>query len=84
MQETKRLEDQLWPAVVIPLVQKHCKIINNQWVPVNYQNMIEDQEFLNMWSFRGSLRAVSTKAKKETATETKRIIKLIDEELNRA
>ena len=82
MQETKRLEDQLWPAVVIPLIQKHCRIIDNQWVPVNYEEMIQDQEFLNMWSFRGALRAASTKIKKQSALKTKHVINLIDKALS--
>ncbi len=81
MQETRRIEDQLWPEVVIPLTQKHCRVINDQWVPVDYEVMINDQEFLNMWSFRGTLRKISTKEKKKAALETNRTIDLIDKTL---
>lgn len=77
MQETRRLEDQLWPAVVIPLMQKHFRTVNNQYIPVDYQTLLEDQEFLNMWTFRGALRASSTLKKRETAQETRRVIERI-------
>ncbi|MDM9630363.1 DUF6090 family protein [Robiginitalea aurantiaca] len=81
MQETRRLEDQLWPAVVIPLMQKHFRTVNNMYVPVDYQALIHDQEFLNMWTFRGALRVSSTLRKRESAEETGRVITLIEKEL---
>lgn len=81
IQETRRLEDQLWPAVVVPLLQKHFRTVNDQYVPVDYENLLKDQEFLNMWSFRGSLRESSTRRKKETVVATRQVIGLIESEL---
>mgnify|MGYP001818396321 CR=1 FL=1 len=78
MQETRRLEDQLWPAVVIPLMQKHFRSVNAQYIPVDYPALLNDQEFLNMWTFRGALRASSTLKKRETAQETRRVIERIE------
>jgi len=83
MQNTRRLEDQLWPAVVIPLTQKHCRVVNGLWVPVDYELMINDQEFLNMWTLRETLRRVSTTIKKKTVKETMLTIELIDKTLKR-
>lgn len=81
MQETRRLEDQLWPAVVIPMMQKHFRTVNDMYVPVDFQALINDQEFLNMWTFRGSLRVSSTRRKRKTAEETQKVIDLIEAEL---
>jgi len=83
MQETKRLEDQLWPAVVIPLMQKHCKNENKMWVPIDYSKLINDQEFYNMWSFRGNLRNSSTERKRNAKTKTLQVIELIENEIER-
>jgi len=81
MQETKRLEDQLWPSLVMPLYQKHMRNVNDTWVPVDYEAWINDEEFINMLSFRGSLRKNSTKLKREAAISTQAVIDLINQEL---
>lgn len=81
MQETKRLEDQVWPAVVVPLYQKHFRSVNNTWVPNNYKTWLNDEEFFNMLSFRGELRRQSTKRKKIASRQTKKVIQLIEKEL---
>ncbi|MCJ7468295.1 MAG: hypothetical protein MUO53_16570, partial [Maribacter sp.] len=78
MQETRRLEDQLWPAVVTPLYQKHFKSKNNLWIPNDYDHWLKDIEFFNMLSFRGTLRKNSTVIKTQTAQKTEAVIKLID------
>jgi len=47
----------------------------------NIQNLEKDiavQEFLNLWTFRGALRASSTLRKRETAEETRRVIERIE------
>lgn len=81
MQETKRLEDQVWPAVVVPLFQKHFRSVNETFVPNNYEAWLDDAEFFNMLSFRGALRRQSTKRKTHAAQRTKEVIQLIDKEL---
>ena len=41
-------------------------------------NRICTPAFLNMWTFRGALRASSTLKKRETAQETRRVIERIE------
>ncbi len=80
MQETRRLEDQLWPAVVMPLFQKHFRMVNGKYIPNDYDNWLMDKEFFNMVSFRFTLRNESTFRKKKTFQQTNSVILLIDEE----
>jgi hypothetical protein len=56
MQETKRLEDQVWPAVVVPLQVKHLRNIDGNLTPVNYDNMLNDKEFINICNMRLGMR----------------------------
>lgn len=82
MQETRRLEDQLWPAVVVPMYQKHFRRNDQQYAYVNdYKALLEDIEFRNMLSFRGSLRKSSTFHKRKAIEKTKSVLVLIDKEL---
>ena len=81
MQETKRLEDQLWPAVVMPLYQKHFTNVNDTYIPNDYYNWLNDTEFFNMVSIRLSLRNGSTNYKKKAVQQTNAVIKLIEEEI---
>lgn len=82
MQETRRLEDQLWPAVVVPLYQKHFRRSDQEHAYINdYNALLEDNEFKNMLSFRGSLRKSSTFHKRNAIEQTKNILLLIDKEL---
>jgi len=81
MQETKRLEDQLWPAVVVPMYQKHFRRVDGYAMPVNYDALLNDEEFLNMLSFRGELREQSTLKKKIVSQQTADVILLIEKEL---
>lgn len=81
MQETRRLEDQLWPAVVVPMYQKHFRNMEAKFIPIDYKSLLEDEEFLNMLSRRGTMRKQSTRLK-ETATEqTHQVIQSIEKEL---
>ncbi|NNK12411.1 MAG: hypothetical protein HKP08_13780 [Flavobacteriaceae bacterium] len=82
MQETRRLEDQLWPAVVVPLYQKHFRRSDQEHAYINdYNALLEDNEFKNMLSFRGSLRKSSTFHKRKAIERTKSVLVLIDKEL---
>ena len=82
MQETKRLEDQIWPAVVVPLQQKHFKVMPDaKYIPTDYSQLLTDQEFINMLSFRLALRTGSTELKTKTISSTKHVIFSIEREL---
>ena len=83
LQETKRLEDQVWPAVVVPMIQKHFREEMNRYIPTNYEALLNDVEFINMLSKRGRMRKSSTTQKKEAKAKTERIIDLIEDELQR-
>lgn len=83
MQETKRLEDQVWPAVVVPMKQKHLRAIDGYLTPVDYDNMLNDKEFINMWSFRRAMRNNSTEQKREASQKTVDVIHFIEMELKR-
>ena len=81
MQETKRLEDQVWPAVVVPMKQKHLRNIDGNLIPVDYEDMLKDKEFVNMWSMRRAMRNSSTKHKRIASQKTAEVIRLIEIEL---
>ncbi len=81
LQETRRLEDQLWSVVVIPLFQKHLSNENGNWFPNDYDSWLKDTEFFNMVSFRATLRNNSTSYKKNAVEQTKSVIQLIEKEL---
>jgi hypothetical protein len=83
MQETRRLEDQLWSSVVIPLFQKHLRNDNGGWIPNDYNSWLKDTEFFNMISFRENLRESSTNYKKKAVEQTKNVINLIEKELTK-
>ena len=81
MQETKRIEDQVWPATVVPIFQIHLRMKEGRWFPNNYESMLKDEEFLNMWSFRLELRKNSTFSKSRAVKETNEVIGMIQDEL---
>jgi len=82
MQETRRLEDQVWAVTMVPLLQKHFRIENiNQYVVNDYKALLNDSEFTNMLSFRGSLRKSSTIHKMKAVDQTQEVLSLIDKEL---
>ena len=82
MQETKRLEDQVWSVTIVPLYQKHFRVENvTQYVVNDYKALLADKEFTNMLSFRGSLRKSSTVQKIKAIDQTKEVLSLIEKEL---
>ena len=82
MQETKRLEDLVWPTASVALYQKYFRReIPGKAHPIDYEKLLEDKEFTNMLSFRLLLRKQSTLHKRKAVEETKRVIQLIAEEL---
>jgi hypothetical protein len=83
MQETKRLEDQMWPSVVLPLQQKHFKHMPDApFIPTDYAGLLQDQEFINMLSFRLTMRTSSTDLKESAIQLTMEVISSIDRELS--
>jgi hypothetical protein len=83
MQETKRLEDQIWSVTIVPLYQKHFKIENIvRYVVNNYAALLDDKEFTNMLSFRGSLRKSSTIHKMKAIDQTLDVLALLNRELD--
>ena len=82
LQGTKRLEDQLWPALVAPLYQKYFRQVESGSYPNDYDALLNDKEFVNMLSNRGFLRSFSTRLKKEAVQKTNNVIELIDDQLN--
>lgn len=63
------------------MLQKHFRYRDNLVIPINYEALLNDDEFLNMWSFRGLLRKHSTSRKIRAVEKTKGVIKLIENEL---
>jgi hypothetical protein len=82
MQNTKRIEDQIWSAAPVPLYQKHFRReIEGQARPINYNTLLQDKEFTNMLSFRLRMRESSTAAKIIAVNETNEVLNLIVQEL---
>ena len=84
LQNTKRLEDQMWPSVVLPLTTKHFRYRNGRPYPVKYELLVEDSEYLNMVSARLGHRVNSTRYKREARKKTQEVIDLIAAELRPA
>ncbi len=83
MQETRRIEDQVWPSVVVPLYQKHFRREEvKRAYPTNYGALLDDVEFTNMLSFRLNMRKSSSQRKQKAIDQTTRVIAHIDKELN--
>jgi hypothetical protein len=82
MQETKRLEDLVWPTVVVPMYQKHFEHPEGRGaIPNNYDQLLKDQEFINMLTRRGAMRKNSTKQKNRAIQQTLLVIELLVKEL---
>jgi len=82
MQETKRIEDQVWPTASVPMYQKHFRReIIGQARPINYDALLQDKEFTNMLSFRVAMRKGSTSKKIQVVNETNKLIQFIENEM---
>ena len=82
MQNTKRIEDQVWSTASVPMYQKHFRReIKGRSHPINYDALLNDKEFTNMLSFRVRLREDSTSSKIQVVSETKKLIEFIENEL---
>ena len=82
MQETRRIEDQVWSTASVPMYQKHFRReIKGKAIPIDYDALLQDKEFTNMLSFRVALREASTSHKIQVVKETNKVIELIENEL---
>ncbi len=61
--------------------QKHLRNIDGYLIPVDYEDMLKDKEFVNMWSMRRGMRNSSTKHKRKASQKTAEVIRLIEIEL---
>ncbi len=75
--ETVRLEDQLWPSSVLPMIHKHFRIIGNGSKPNDYESLLNDTKFTNMVSHRTGFRKQSLDLKKDALIKTEALIALI-------
>jgi hypothetical protein len=82
MQETRRLEDQLWTATSVPLYQRYFRReVSGRAHPTDYESLLEDEEFTNMLSFRLNMREASTSHKRNARDQTLEVIHIISDEL---
>jgi len=81
LQETKRIEDQVWPAVVVPMTQKHFRAAQEKLIPNDYNALLSDHEHSNMLSMRVNMRRASTDHKRLAKARTEKVISLIKKEL---
>lgn len=82
MQDTKRIEDQVWSTSSVPMYQKYFRReIIGQARPIDYGALLQDKEFTNMLSFRLGMREGSTSSKIQVVNETKKLIEFIENEL---
>ena len=82
MQNTKRIEDQVWPTASVPMYQKHFRReISDKARPVDYDALLQDKEFANMLSFRVAMREGSTLNKIQAVNKTQKLIEFIEKEL---
>ena len=82
MQETKRLEDLIWPTASVPMYQKYFRReFKNKAIAIDYRALLADKELTNMLSFRVALREASTEVKSNAIVQTTQLISLIEEEL---
>ncbi|WP_445383632.1 DUF6090 family protein [Robiginitalea sp. IMCC43444] len=83
MQETRRLEDQLWTTTSVPLYQRYFRReATGRAHPTNYEALLNDDEFTNMLSFRVLMREASTYHKRKAMQETLEVLQMISDELN--
>lgn len=77
--ETIRLENQFWPNALLPLYHKHFRIntmegnpFNDKLgaAPIDYEALLNDQQYHNMIKHRGSLRYQGAALKEEALRQT--------------
>ncbi len=85
---TKGLEDQFWPSVTLPLWIKHLRLVSmdeNHFgqVPIDYERLLNDSEFVSMLEKRGVFRRQAAALKIESLKQTESLMQQITVELER-
>jgi hypothetical protein len=80
--ETVRLENQFWPAAVLPAIHTHFMFLDSGAKPVDYNSLLDDKKYINMILHRKHFRKQAFDLKTESLNHTKSIIKLIEDELD--
>jgi hypothetical protein len=81
--ETVRLENQFWPAGVLPMVQKHFrqKIGYKELKPTDYEALLDDTTYKNMVMHRAHFRKLALDWKKKALADTEEVVEMIVAEL---
>ena len=84
--QTVRLEDQFWPSSLLPLYHKHFRLNSMEGTPFNdgldstpvdYEALLNDQQYHNMIKHRGGFRYQGAALKEDALEKTVRLRKQI-------
>ena len=83
--ETVRLENQFWPAGVLPVIHKHFrqKMGLKELKPTNYVALMDDATYKNMVMHRAHFRKLALDWKTKALADTEVMVELITEELKK-
>lgn len=77
--ETVRLENQFWPAAILPLTHKHFrKLANGNSKPMNYSALLNDPVYTNTLIDRKAFRMLAIEMKTRSLKHTQSTIDLIN------
>lgn len=80
--ETVRLENQFWPASVLPLTHKHFrKSPNGDTKPVDYNALLNDPVYTNTILDRKGFRMLAIRLKTDAVAQTESTLSLINDAL---
>lgn len=91
LSQTVRLEDQFWPSSLLPLLHKHFRIksmegnpFNDELgsKPVDYEALLNDDQYHNMIKHRGSFRYQGAALKQDALEKTTALKEQINNYLN--
>ena len=73
--KTVRLEDQFWPAAVLPMVHTHFRRVGKFNKPIDYEALLNDHTYSNMLTHRRSFRQQAVEHKTSSLLMTKKTLK---------
>lgn len=76
--ETVRLENQFWPAAVLPVVHKHFMFLDSGAKPVDYNALLNDKSYVNMILHRKHFRVQALYLKTNCIRQTESVIVQIE------
>jgi len=76
--ETVRLEDQLWPSSVLPMIHKHFRVEINGNKPTDYNALLDDTTFKNMVIHRTGFRMQALELKRKALYDTEVLVEMIE------